>query len=220
MRDPLIGTFSVICNGERIPAGKVRESGNTLPNHPDEKFTKMHYNDDGDGGEEVIKKLQSSETVSDPVHGAGASMKETQKRELLVRSELSVRSDGLRDVRAQIVRPVGSMFRFLAADPAAGDQSTAPTALAYVSAGLAFCFMTQLGRYAGIVKKDLAAYGVVQDTCFAKTAGTTYPVDTHTFIDTSEDEALARQYVDMGEQTCFLHAACRTSNETIVRVES
>jgi len=36
-----------------------------------------------------------------------------------------------------------------------------------MSAGIGFCFMTQFGRYAEIVRKELSAYRVVQDTYFS-----------------------------------------------------
>ena len=42
--------------------------------------------------------------------------------------------------------PTGSVFRFLSDDSVRfGGKERAPSGLAYVSAGIAFCFMTQLG---------------------------------------------------------------------------
>ena len=46
------------------------------------------------------------------------------------------------------------------------------------------------------------------------------PVDTHVYLKTKEDEAICKEIVDMAEQTCFLHAACRTSNTTKLRIET
>jgi len=78
--------------------------------------------------------------------------------------------------------------------------------------------MTQLGRYATILKKDLADCRIVQDTHFSlggATGGTgkkgeADPVETHVHLNTSEDNDFARNILDMGEQTCFLHAFSRT----------
>ena len=78
--------------------------------------------------------------------------------------------------------------------------------------------MTQFGRYASIAKKELAAYRIVQDTHFSKggasggtgVAGTAAPVETHVYLETPEGDDFARQVLDMSEQTCFLHALCRT----------
>ena len=35
-----------------------------------------------------------------------------------------------------------------------GGRSRAPDAVTYISAGIGFCFMTQFGRYAKIIKKE------------------------------------------------------------------
>jgi uncharacterized OsmC-like protein len=218
MREELVDTFSLVHNGKRVPTGTVAESDSPLPEDPAGLFGRIAYDADVQPLADILQKLEGAEIVADPTHGAGASMKETQKRELLVRSALTVRPDGLREIRARIARPIGSQFRFLADDSRSPATMRAPTGLAYLSAGLAFCFMTQLGRYAGILKKDLSGYGIVQDTAFDEAGPRTFPVDTHTFLEMDEDDAVAQKYIDMGEQTCFLHAACRSSNATVLRV--
>jgi organic hydroperoxide reductase OsmC/OhrA len=113
------------------------------------------------------------------------------------------------------VNPHGSIFHFLSEEgrqPRAPGR--APDALTYMSAGIAFCFMTQFGRYARIVRKDLASYSVIQDTHFSAIGSgplpTADPVETHVYLETSEDDEFARTILDMAEQTCFLHALCRS----------
>jgi hypothetical protein len=81
-------------------------------------------------------------------------------------------------------------------------------AATYPSAGIAFCFMTQSGRYAKIVKKEVKDYRIIQDTHFVP--GAFGPVETHVFLATDHDDMFARTILDMSEQTCFLHALCRT----------
>ncbi len=81
-----------------------------------------------------------------------------------------------------------------------------------MSAGVAFCFMTQLGRYAQIVKQNLSSYRIVQDTCFD--AHTPYEpkadaVQTLVCIDANESQENILKLVQMGEQTCYLHGAYR-----------
>jgi hypothetical protein len=86
--------------------------------------------------------------------------------------------------------------------------------------------MTQFGRYAKIVRKDLRDYRIVQDTHFslggasANTgqAGFADPVETHVFLESGEDDQFARQALDMAEQTCFLHAFCKADLKTRVSV--
>ena len=112
-----------------------------------------------------------------------------------------------------------------------------------MAAGVAFCFMTQLGRYAAILGKDLHGYRIVQDTRFpgraasagapssagaapagpgatpgdiASLPGAAGAVETHVYLDTREGVDFARRCLDMGEQTCFLHALYRTPLEPVV----
>ncbi len=87
--------------------------------------------------------------------------------------------------------------------------------------------MTQFGRYAAITRKQLDGYRTIQDTHFSAggasggsgRAGRADPVETHVYLDTPEDEDFARTLVDMGEQTCFLHALCRTELRPALRVQ-
>ena len=123
-----------------------------------------------------------------------------------------------------LFQPIGSEFRYLSDEsPEMGGRGLAPDAATYMSAGIGFCFMTQFGRYAKIVKKDLSAYRIVQDTHFsvggqADSNGAADPVETHVYLETTEDDSFARDVLDMSEQTCFLHALCRTHLEPVVRV--
>jgi len=66
----------------------------------------------------------------------------------------------------------------------------------------------------------------VQDIHFSKggasggtgQAGRADPVETHVYLHSLEDDEFARAALDMGEQTCFLHAFCRTDLKAKVRV--
>ena len=160
---------------------------------------------------------------------AGSSLAERQDRTLHVRGICTLRSDGIKQVEQHLYNPHGSIFRFLSDEaPENGGRGLAPDALSYASAGIAFCFMTQLGRYAKIAKKDLGDYRVVQDTHFslggasARTgmAGEAAPVETQVELESGEDDAFARNALDMSEQTCFLHALCRTELETKIRIRN
>ena len=151
-----------------------------------------------------------------------------QKRLLEVRAVLSIRDDGLKSIMVQCIKPEGgSVFNFLSDDPECfGGKGRAPTGLQYLSAGVSFCFMTQIGRFAGIVKQDLSAYGIVQDSCFdlpgasAKLdkAAKAYAVDTHAFLTSTDDIETNQLLIDMSEQTCYLHACYRGIAKTKLRI--
>jgi len=76
------------------------------------------------------------------------------------------------------------------------------------------------------VKKPLQEYRILQDTHFSKggasggtgKAGSADPVETHVYLVTEEGDDFARQALDMSEQTCFLHAFCKTDLKTRVTI--
>ncbi len=164
----------------------------------------------------LIAKRAAAEKLFGVEGGAGSSLAAEQKRRLHVRAILTPEPGGFARVRTQLFRPIGSVFAFRGrlAKEAAGE--TAPDGLALLAAGIAFCFLTQLGRYARIVKLPLAHYAITQDMVVhpadpeaGRPAGAG-PVVTDVVLAGDLDAAAARRLVRMGEQTCFLHAACRT----------
>jgi hypothetical protein len=48
--------------------------------------------------------------------------------------------------------------------------------------------------------------------------GSADPIETHVSLNTPEDDDFAREVLDMSEQTCFLHALCRTDTPTRITV--
>jgi len=84
-------------------------------------------------------------------------------------------------------------------------------------AGVAFCYLTQLGRYARITRRSLDSYAVSQRATFREEgsseddslATSASPFDTQVFLDGDLTESEARDLVRMGERTCFLHASMR-----------
>jgi hypothetical protein len=150
---------------------------------------------------------------------AGDSLQEEQDRILHVRGVCTLLPNGMKSIEQHLYNPHGSIFRFLSEEGAqGGGQGRAPDAVTYISAGIAFCFLTQLGRYAKIVRKTIDRYACVQDTHFSlggASAGTgkpgdADPVETHLYVDSQESDEFARAALDMSEQTCYLHAFCKT----------
>ena len=82
--------------------------------------------------------------------------------------------------------------------------------------------MTQLGRYAEVAKRPLDRYQVVQDTSFSlphalsakEVSASSRAVDTQVFIRSQASVEKTQTMLQMGEQTCYLHAACRTAIKT------
>lgn len=219
LREPLTSAFTVTLNGEPLPPRRVA----ALAGKPEPEPRGFDEAGPAAGGEfaaDIIEKLESADIVHGIEGGAGSSLTAEQKRTLQIRGICTLRDDGMKEIKVQLFKPIGSCFHFLSDDSNdAGGRERAPSGLVYLSAGIAFCYMTQLGRYAHIVKKPLESYRIVQDTCFRSAAkkngeGGADPVKTHVYLKTREDKDYALILVDMGEQTCFLHAACRSGVET------
>ena len=174
----------------------------------------------------VIRNGESPKT-QETTGFAGSSLAERQDRILHIRGICTLRPDGVKQIEQQLFNPHGSIFHFLSDEaPLNGGGGLAPDSYTYISAGIAFCFMTQIGRYAGIAKKNLRDYRIVQDTHFSSGGasggtgkpGEADPVETHVHLESGEDDAFAQKALDMSEQTCFLHALCRTELKTRIRL--
>ena len=67
-----------------------------------------------------------------------------------------------------------------------------------------------------MLKLDLPDYHIVQDIHFSQGGtstgepGSADPVETHVYLDTSESDETTQEMLEISEQTCFLHAQCRT----------
>ena len=158
---------------------------------------------------------------------SGSSLSDEQDRRLNIGAVAMLREDGIKDIQQMQYSPYGTSFRFLSEEaPANGGHGRAPDANTYISAGIGFCFMTQFGRFASMLNLDLPEYRIVQDTHFSLggasggtgVAGTSDAVETHVHLSTSESDDVAREMLDVSEQTCFLHAFCRTDLKTKLKV--
>ncbi|MCK5498755.1 MAG: OsmC family protein [Gammaproteobacteria bacterium] len=227
MRSKLSSQFKITKNGQDIDVGEAIPSRMSNSRDPAELFNQITPSASSTFAPDITRKLEGADTSGER-QGQAVGMASEQKRLLEVRAVLTIRDDNLKSIQVQCIKPEGgSVFNFLSDEPECfGGQGRAPTGLQYLSAGVSFCFMTQLGRFAGIVKQDLQSYRNVQDTVFSlpgasanlDKAATAEPVDTHVFITSSEDDDVVRTLVDMGEQTCYLHACYRSSAKTRLRI--
>lgn len=211
---PLTSTFSLTCHGRQISVGRVAALGEPPPSEQERPSEFVPVATAHDGEPLVVKTWDVGRDPAD----AGSSLQAEQRRELHLTATAGRRPDGLAEIEVQIHRPRGSTFRFLSDEaPSRGGGGRAPDALTYLSAGIGFCFMTQIGRYAKILQRSLGNYHIVQDTRFSYGDVTAHPPvrggaaapRTHVFV-APDDEEFAAHALDMSEQTCFIHALCRT----------
>jgi organic hydroperoxide reductase OsmC/OhrA len=203
-----INEFSLIHNGEQLPPQRVAATLDTLPPCP-AGFDTLTPHPTQAASADLITKLHSAELHEGVSGGVASSLQENQQRILHMQGSCALRDDGLHEISVDLFQPIGSRFRFIA--DSTGQR--APDGLVYLSAGIAFCFLTQVGRYTSIRKWPLQHCSLVQDSCFhparAGAGPRMQPTVTHLFLQSTLDAASAQQVLDMSEQTCFLHAACR-----------
>jgi organic hydroperoxide reductase OsmC/OhrA len=221
LRPRLTARFTLTVNGDNLPVGRVAALARRAEPDPGDQFSHVRPAAGQDG--ETVTRLDAVRPLTGVAGGAGTSLRAEQRRQLHVRAVCRRRPDRVKEIEQHLYRPLGSTFRLLSDEAAGlGGTGTAPDAVSYMAAGLAFCFMTQLGRYAAILKRNMDRYRVVQDAHFSLGGsghpGTAEAVETHVHLDTSEGEDFARQCLDMAEQTCFLHALCRTPLEPTITI--
>ena len=106
------------------------------------------------------------------------------------------------------------------------DRDQAPSGLALLSAGIAFCYMTQLSRYIENMKLRIRAVRLVQYTPFTLAGsaagdhwtGGARPVDTHLFLNGEEDDATHEKLMQIAARTCYLHATLADALQPQVRI--
>lgn len=212
--------FTLTHNGRDIAPARALPLRRPAERDPDTDFDRaLPASGDWSG---LIRRGGLTPKAEHSVTLANDSLADRQNRLLHLRGICTVRHDGVKEIEQQLYNPHGSIFRFLSDEaPSDGGAGRAPDAASYISAGIGLCFMTQFGRYAKILGKRLDRYRIVQDTHLSLgggngAKGAADPVETHVYLDTQEDDGFARTALDMAEQTCFLHAFCKTNLTTNV----
>ena len=231
LRNAVDSMFTLNHNGQTLPATRVAASCTPQHKDPASLFSEVNPGATSDSAANILQRLDEVDSLGGEQLGSERSsavgLSDTQKRQVHVRGVGTLREDGMKELQVACFQPVGSVFHFLSDDSAAvGGQERAPSGLVYLSAGISFCFMTQLGRYAHVAKHKMHSYQIVQDTSFSVPAAindkeempTSAPVDTHVFIGNEEDEEKTQTLLNMGEQTCYLHAACRSGIKTRIKL--
>ncbi|XYK79016.1 MAG: OsmC family protein [Labrenzia sp.] len=221
MRGQLESLFKLGRNGIELPTAKVVELDQPLFPDPGDRFNLS----ESDQSELVLMEpvgVTPKKEVALGTAVAASSLADEQNRRLNIGAIAELRTDGLKDIQQMQYSPHGTSFRFLSS-----EDGRAPDANTLISAGIGFCFMTQFGRFVSMLKLDLPDYRIVQDTHFSLggasggtgKAGEAQPVETHVYLKTSEPDETAQEMLDISEQTCFLHAFCRTDLKTKLKVQ-
>lgn len=220
MRGKLESLFKLGKNGVELPTAKVAELNAPLFPDPGNHFAKAKAKPSDQELMVPVGPTPKKDVVLGTTTG-GSSLSDEQDRRLNIGAVAILREDGIKEIQQMQYSPYGTSFKFLSS-----EDGRAPDANSLISAGIGFCFMTQFGRFVSMLKLDLPDYRIVQDTHFSLggasggtgKAGEADPIETHVYLETSESNETAQEMLDISEQTCFLHAFCRTDLKTKLKV--
>lgn len=226
-RDEKISLFTLTYNGEQVdPVGVAALSGDALPD-PGDPIAALNMVKDADQAQPLAEKTMSEEAMAARIAVAppAAPVLEGTKKLLHLRTICRLRPDGTYECLREQYAQCSSSWTFIVDDTPNADRRIAPDSGSYFAIGVAFCFMTQIGRYSHMAKLPVKAYRVVQDTHFtlggassgSGKGGTGDPVETHVFVDTDISADETRDVVRIAEKTCFLHALCRDRAKVKIR---
>lgn len=187
---------------------------------PGDNFPNLVKDDTSNTVQPHIEKIRAEKDAIEDLKKSPVKSPELPDGQSLLHmhTQCRLRPDGLKEITKKQYAPTTSTWRFLSDEADGfGGQSRAPDAASYLSAGIAFCFMTQLSRYSNMAKIPMKSARVIQDTHFSPggasgntgKAGIADPVETHTYLDTDSDDETAQTLLGVAERTCFLHAFCR-----------
>lgn len=227
MREKLDSLFKLARNGEGLATARVTELEAPLLKTP------LNLVAQASAKPSDLTLLESvgptpKKNVAKGTSASGSSLAAEQDRRLNIGAIATLRDDGIKEIQQMTYSPYGTNFCLLSEEaPVNGGNGRAPDANTYISAGIGFCFMTQFGRFVEMLDLDLPKYQILQDTHFSLggasgdtgNAGTADPVETHVYLETSETDSVAQEMLDISEQTCFLHALCRTELKTRLKIK-
>ena len=112
--------------------------------------------------------------------------------------------------------PGASHFKLISDE---GQADAAPCGLTLLSAGIAFCYMTQLSRYIENMKMNIRGVRLVQFNPYvAGRIAAVEPIDTHLFLNGEAPDEMHLQLLTIAARTCYLHAASKTPVEPNLKI--
>jgi uncharacterized OsmC-like protein len=213
LRTPLLGnTFALYVNGRRRQVAGVANSASADAGDPYRVYARAPRPLDADGRHDLIEKGRVEEGTPEP-----ASPTVTNKLIRNVHGEgKSLGRNGMYEVDTWLGMPGTSHFRLFSDE---GNSDTAPCGLALLSAGVAFCYMTQLSRYIENMKMKIRGVRLVQFNPYVTGSNAVAePIDTHLFLNGEAPEETHLQLLTIAARTCYLHAASKTATEPDLRI--
>ena len=176
-----------------------------------------------EASEAIVRKVKSRAVESE----AGIGLQPEQKRQVVLNVEVESLDRMRKKATVTVEHPRGSTFEIICDEgPYLGGDDSAPPPLAYFCAGVAFCLMTQLSRYAAIAKLKLKKATLRQTTRFfmegsfltGTIQGGALGVETLVDIESDEPVEKIRELVAIADRSCFASQSMVQPVPTRVRV--
>ena len=222
LRTPLDSTFAIYVNGRRRIVTTMNAS--TAPDAADPFRTYATPPAPLAGSDEfddII--LKTGETRDGEVMRYPSGSEKKLVRHVVGNARLTDPA-GIVESESALDMPGVSFFRFKTDERR--DIEQGPSGLAFTSAAIAFCYMTQIARFIEHQKLGIRGVRIVQYAPYSLTGsiadgtwtGTQEPVDTHLFLSGDESDETHERLMKTGATICFLHASLRAANEPIVSI--
>ncbi len=207
LRDVVPGSFALSVNGRR--SAMLDDPGDKEPDRPDPLRTHAAAPtpDPADSlPRDPVRRTDRLEPAGEmpPPDARGRSMRTVIGRAAVDRQGVAA---------AQTWLALPGCRRFEIDGDNRADAEIAPTGLALLSAGVAFCFITQLLRGLAARRLDIGGIRLTQDWSFAAgpagadVPGSAGPIHTHLFLSGRAPMSEHRALVSVARRSCFLHAA-------------
>ncbi len=221
MAMPQVNTFALYVNGRRCPVTRVAASTAADEQDPFKAHASAPAPLTG-----AAPAYEIVERILRPLPEGGPPAMPAEGRVPITIPGESVLRDASGIVATTVApRSPGAAFRISCDERPDGGE--APSGLAMIAAGIAFCYMTQFTRYIEHRKHRVRAIRFVQtlpftlagDSAAGTLAGGLEPVDTHVFLHAEEPDEVMQNLLEVAENTCYLHAALRNSLPGRVELE-
>lgn len=170
------------------------------PLNPDDRSDLIRRTDNLESGDVQTVSMASSDKRTISVNASGNNLG----------------NDGEFESDTWVARAGMRHFKMIS-DESSAD--TAPSGLGLISAGIAFCYLTQLQRYIHAQKLDISGARLVQYTPFSSQPNSIPgAIDTHLFLNGAASEETHLNLLTIAANTCFLHAAAATVTEPTVEL--
>jgi hypothetical protein len=214
LRASLLGnTFALYVNGRRRQVEGVANSPSADAGDPYRVYANAPRPLDADARRDLIEKTGRVERgTPEP---ASATVTNRLIRTIIGEGR-SLGGEGIYAVDTWLGMAGASHYRLVSDE---GGAHAAPCGLALLSAGIAFCYMTQLARYIENMKMRIHGVRLVQFNPYVvATAAAAGPIDTHLFLNGEAPDETHLQLLTIAARTCYLHAASKTPTEPNLRI--